>query len=647
MRFNFFRLPSLYIFLVTIIIGGTFLIIQPIVYTNDSGGYLEAARFFHGVSDTKYQYWRTPLFPLLMLITGVADEISLHGLVAFYFLLALSIPLLIYFGIRWINAGVAFVAALLVVASLLPFIDVTFIMPSQLFGFMLILSAFFTWRYINKTQISDIYAIALSSLIVVMVRPQGSYLFVLLLGIAILAAPQKWRHCVSALLLVIAIQFGYMAARPYFAGPIGPIGTDVVLLPAYQSGNKFDDQTLYQRAMLLIRQNAVSEGQFVAGLIKDFSLARQVRLAAHLQPLLNKNLDLAKKSALAELDKEVRDNALFYIAWTQMATGDLTESIALRDQIGSKNLRKKLIKLKGSVPEIPILTAAGLSDENINSSHYITGLDLTNTGGKMLLFMAIKARTIDPNALIAPKNGPATTELYRMLGNYMNNKDIFINDYPNLASINPDPQKATDILFTKIEPYEAHWTLWGTMDRLYGPARADLFLKSVYFEFAKSHTHALMLLYSKILLQALTGHDMKLELMGYGRNQYFPIHPNLVPIPQFKREVTNSQILQNQYMELGQHYSNIFVILVGPIFFIALLGIFLIRERRLFLTWLTCWVIALHQIIICTITCGAVFGYILFDYIFLIIAAVLTGYAAFKLYREHVCRSSYIDSSRL
>lgn len=628
--------PVSYIFLITLIIGGAFYVIQPIIFTNDSGGYLAAAKFFLGEPDGHYQYWRTPLFPLLMMITGVAQGTSLDGLLILHFILALTIPILVYLSIVWINKRFAIVAALLVIVSLIPFINVAFVMPSQLYGFMIVVSVFFTLRFIAEEQTFYIYAIAVSSFITVMVRPQGSYLFIVLLGIVALTASRKWKHYGFALLIVIGLQYAYMAARPYFAGPIAPTPT-ILLSDLYNDKSSNEDQELYMHALMLIRQNAMGDARFLARFIKQPSLVRQIRLAAILQYLLNQDLNSAKQQALVESDVEARDHALFFIAWSTLAKGDLTEARFLRAQIGDKNLQSKLNEVKDRIPEIPVLTAEAPADRKLEPLHYVTGLDLSNTGGKMLLYPAFQLRNdLDPHALIVPENGPITTDLYHILNTYLSSEDVLEILYPSLAPLVVNSSDAARVLLTKMEHYEAHWMLWGIMDRLLGPEKADYMLKKVYFEFAKAHPTSLAKLYGMIMLQAFTGYHTSPVLLSalysfQSSTVGFPFHPPVVINPVLDQEIASSQTFQETYVWLNTYYSKAFPSFLVTLMIVAGLGILVIRNRRLFLAWATCWLVAMHQIMVCTLTSGPLFAYVSFSYIFIIIAVVISLYAGLEL----------------
>src|SRR3990167_2865587 len=368
--FPILKSPSvMFLLIFTSIIGGVFFIIQPIIYTNDTGGYLEAAKFFSHTPGGKYQYWRTPLFPMLLALTGAARESSIHGIVVLHFILALSMPLLIYFSVYWVNKRVALFSALIVSISLLPFLNVSYIMPNQLFVFFMVAAVCFTWRFIGLQKTIDIYTASLFAFMAIMARPQGSYIFVVLLAVMFAVAPKKWRHCALALAIVVGLQYSYMLSRPYFAGPIAP--SSLILLPNPQKTEALDDKELYMRSLSMVRQNGLEDARFVARFIHNKFLSQKVYLAIILQSLLNKDLNFARKQALAASDPVVRDQALFFVAWATMAEGDAIKANILRDEIGDDELRKKFNMVSANTPEIPVLTSVVPAKGSSGSSHFV------------------------------------------------------------------------------------------------------------------------------------------------------------------------------------------------------------------------------------------------------------------------------------
>jgi hypothetical protein len=628
-------LPLLVVCIATFAVGIAFCVVQPIIYTNDTDGYLEAARFFIGAPDGKYAYLRTPLFPMLLAVTGVAAERSLHGLVAVHLVLGLAIPILIYFSLSWVGRWSAAGAAIVSAATLIPFLNVGYVMTSQLFTFMLVLTVFFACRFIATQRAIDMYASIFGGFLAMMVRPQGSALFVVLAPMFFVAAPGKWRHCIAAIVAVIALQFTYMAARPHFVGPIAASG-EVLLSDLSQDVLIPDDQALYRRALLFVRQNLTGSAEIIARFIHDPALARQVRLASILQDLLNRNPDGALKQALASNDEEVRDQGLYYVAWQRAATDDKATAQLISDQIGSSAIKAKLKEVWDRPVDIPLLTSAAPLNGRLEPRPYVTDLDMTDTAGKNLLYPAFLSRYISPDALIVPENGPATTELYRILNIYFGTPGLVDLSYPDAAEYLDDSVNGVHRFLTQYPapPAGVHWTLWVVLDRLVGPTQANGLLRSVFIEFAERHPVALGRIYLGFIFQDLLNRNVLRDQTSMpiaGTSTTLPNHPDVATIPVFRREIAKSKLFLDTYVALAQEFGSLSVLFIPILVSVAASGALVIRERRLLLSWGVCLLVAFHQFAVCAITIGSFFVYTSASYLFLIMAAAISIYSAVQL----------------
>ncbi len=132
--------PLLISLIAALLIGGAYSIVEPIAYTVDSSGYLEGARWFAHYQGGKYPYWRTPLFMIMMALTGVAQGWTLKLLVVLQDLMAILIPLIIYFSLAWIRRSVACLISVAASISLIPFVNSGYIMPNHLYYFFVFLT---------------------------------------------------------------------------------------------------------------------------------------------------------------------------------------------------------------------------------------------------------------------------------------------------------------------------------------------------------------------------------------------------------------------------------------------------------------------------------------------------------------------------
>jgi hypothetical protein len=105
--------PPFWLSAFVIIVSCAFWLLQPIILTYDTLGYLEAGRFFTSFSfrdwsfSESFTYWRMPLFPLLLTLTGAVQGWTVRVLVLVHLASAILMPILIYYGLSWIDRKAA------------------------------------------------------------------------------------------------------------------------------------------------------------------------------------------------------------------------------------------------------------------------------------------------------------------------------------------------------------------------------------------------------------------------------------------------------------------------------------------------------------------------------------------------------------
>jgi hypothetical protein len=339
--------------------------------------------------------------------------------------------------------------------------------------------------------------------------------------------------------------------------------------------------------------------------------------------MLNRDLSGAEATALQLRDPSARDQALYYLAWQSRYVGNAQDADRLKGKIGSEGLRRRLEEVWAEPPQLPALTVAAPPEGRIRPKPYITGLDLTNTTGRMLLYPALLIRSFDPTALIEPRNGPATALLYHLLETYYSSGGLAAHLYP--PGPKRDGHRLVQDLLTRDEVPGAHWTIWNTLDRLIGPKLADDLCKRVFFEFALQHPSQLLWFYSGMFLEGLLYvHLPPLPAVGAG----LPYHPDTQIHPRFMHEVSNSQIFYKYYLRFSfDFYDHYFRALAKILFVFATLGIFFIRNWKIFMTWTVLWVIALEQLAVCALTAGTGLGYSAISQLLLSLAAVISVHA--------------------
>jgi len=543
-------------------LAGTFWLLQPIVLTNDTLGYLEAARFFTSFRfrnwsfADSFPYWRMPLFPLLLALTGAAQGWTVKGIILLHLVFGIAMPILVFFSLSWINTRMAALVSAAVAVSLIPLTNMGAVMTDQLFMFLMVVSVFLACRYIASRRIGDLYALAATCFLAVITRPQGNYLWVVLLAACLAAMPRRWLHCGAAGLFALALQTGYAALRPLIAGPINKSQNEI-LLPDGEE----DQNIVYRRAMQLVGDNRIDSARAVAVFIENPTRGDEIEFAIALKTLANNN---PAHSAIAP-------------------------------------------------------------------QRYITDHSLTTSSGRMLIYPVMTARRFDAEALILAQNGPATARLYKLLINYFSTEGKIA--YAHLWPGPDDPAVIARNLLNELPPATGQWTLWNILDRIIGPAPADQLCREVFSEFAGLHPS---LLAKQFLDSAFRAVTIEGDL---------PIHADLVAdsgmISHFNREVAHSKRFYDAYLVVAELYKLYWIPISVLSLLIAGAGLFFVRQRQLFIVWAMLCAVGAHQLGLCAIAGVPYYRYNAPAFIFFIMAAGITVYAAVRRYPPRALAPAY------
>jgi hypothetical protein len=135
---------------------------------------------------------RTLGYPLLMLIAGVPQTGSILGILAIQALMAIAMPLLAYKIIEPWGRRAAFVTAVVLIVSLEPFIYSKAILSDHAFKFLLLLLVYLAVRAYRTPTRGSFFAIGTASIMLVLVRPQGSVAVLLVFGLLMIAHPRRF-----------------------------------------------------------------------------------------------------------------------------------------------------------------------------------------------------------------------------------------------------------------------------------------------------------------------------------------------------------------------------------------------------------------------------------------------------------------------
>jgi hypothetical protein len=181
---------------------------KPIVFTQDTFTYIHHARELQlRTALPGALFSRTPGFPLVLLMFHVTDlSHSVSWLIAFHALLAVATCWLFYLTTRLAEPRGAFFLSLAFLGSMLPFLNVKYIMTEQTFLFETVLTLYGLVGYLMaRTQHDAKWAIAvlgIGAALMTLTRPQGAYVIPVLF---VLAAVFAWRRVRLALITAVLV----------------------------------------------------------------------------------------------------------------------------------------------------------------------------------------------------------------------------------------------------------------------------------------------------------------------------------------------------------------------------------------------------------------------------------------------------------
>jgi hypothetical protein len=194
-------------------------------YTPDSDSYLEFARVLTGqASPAGPLYFRTPGYPVLMILTGVASGKTFLILLAVQALMGALIPLLIYWAMLVIDRRLALWCAVAAIVSLVPYLHSKDVMTEQPYLFCQFLALCLASRYMAHHRVGNLYAMTATLVAAALIRPSGTLLFVPFLLAAYLAARSRWLHCLACLGLFLGCLAGWSSQRSRLFAPQIPFG---------------------------------------------------------------------------------------------------------------------------------------------------------------------------------------------------------------------------------------------------------------------------------------------------------------------------------------------------------------------------------------------------------------------------------------
>jgi hypothetical protein len=155
------------ILVISVILSTLIFIFGQICYFGDSGTYLQLANGFN-----PHLFWRPPGYPFLLKITGYTLEGSLIGILILQAILAVFIPVIIYKLTKYFTGSrIAFIFALLIAISLLPFFFQQTIYPDQVQIFLIVLFSVLMVRFNEFGERLILFIICVVLFIATFLRP--------------------------------------------------------------------------------------------------------------------------------------------------------------------------------------------------------------------------------------------------------------------------------------------------------------------------------------------------------------------------------------------------------------------------------------------------------------------------------------------
>lgn len=179
------------------------LAVLPIRFVPDSSGYYQFAQVLLG-RDVAAPTYRTPGYPLLLVISGLFAFGSLYGLLVLQAVMAALIPLLVYrIMLPAVGHFRSLAAAWICLASLVPAMYLKSVYTEQFYLFLEFTACWLASGYIYRKRPMLLYGTALALLVLMLVKPSSNLLFVPWLAVLLLAAPRKWPHILVGVAIIM------------------------------------------------------------------------------------------------------------------------------------------------------------------------------------------------------------------------------------------------------------------------------------------------------------------------------------------------------------------------------------------------------------------------------------------------------------
>lgn len=181
---------------------------EPIVFTNDSFGYLGSAKYLVGLTSQGVPYYRMPLFPIFLVATGVAYD-TFTWFVLAQTTLGILMVMIFHDGLRAYSRPAAFIAASIFIMTFVSFVYSKSVMTEQLYLFGLVLCVAASLKYFRSGTRWHLALIAVAIMIMMLTRVQGFLIGAVVLPFLLYVHSSQWRSILAAAAVVLFVVGSY------------------------------------------------------------------------------------------------------------------------------------------------------------------------------------------------------------------------------------------------------------------------------------------------------------------------------------------------------------------------------------------------------------------------------------------------------
>lgn len=212
-------------------------------------------------------------YPLLLIMGGYPATHSFAGITLIQAAMAWAMPLLVHGTVGPQHPKAAYLAGLLTIASLAPYLFMKMIHHDQAYVFFSTLGVFLSARYLRSGTLTTLYLLLGALIAASLTRPAGNLLVVPLLLLMWVYRPSAWKHYLICTVAIAAVFGVYSTHRSRVLGPTAEgesrsyAGRQIfynLYVNSREFGARFDEslgpatQTLFKRVRDLLKNGALT-----------------------------------------------------------------------------------------------------------------------------------------------------------------------------------------------------------------------------------------------------------------------------------------------------------------------------------------------------------------------------------------------------